>query len=75
MCYQNFLKCYLDVSWYKINMFHISCVMSLLFVMDSVLELGVGYFAYVFHIKLSNFGNGSFHAHYDVYKTRTILQD
>ena len=49
--------------------------MSLLFVMDSVLELGVGYFVYVFHIKLSNFGNGSFHAHYDVYKTRTILQD
>ena len=33
-------------------MFNISCAMSLLFVMDSALELGVDYFIYVFHIKL-----------------------
>ena len=36
-------------------MFHISCAMSLLFVMDSALELGVDYLVYVFYIKVTNY--------------------
>ena len=70
-------KIYLDIFWYKIDMFHNYCVISLLFVMFSVLESGTQCYSVLAFI--SNFykfsGNYSFHTHYDVYRTKTIFQN
>ena len=56
--------------WRKPDMFHIFCLISLLFVILLLLELGV----HCFHIKLLQLvWKCNFHKHYNLYKTKTIF--
>ena len=67
--------CFETCFWSKIDMFHISCIICLLFVIVPGLE-SCPFFVLVFisNFYFSFFWKCNFHAHYEACRTRTFLQ-